>query len=96
MYNILMEKDNKIVIYQAKNGALELRGDIKSETIWATQAQIAQVFNVERSVITKHVNNLFKDKEIEVKSNVQKMHILLPTWYGIVKIYGNTRMSKLS
>ena len=70
-----MEKENKIIIYQTKNGALELRGDIKKETIWATQAQIAKVFNVERSVITKHINNLLKDREIEVKGNVQKMHI---------------------
>ena len=69
------DKNNKIVIYQTKNGALELRGDVKSDTIWATQAQIALVFNVERSVITKHINNLLKDKEINEKSNVQKMHI---------------------
>lgn len=70
-----LKNENKIVIYQTKSGALELRGDIKSETIWATQAQIAEVFNVERSVITKHINNLLKDKEIDGKSNVQKMHI---------------------
>lgn len=67
--------ENKIVIYQTKSGALELRGDVKSETIWATQAQIAEVFDVERSVITKHIRNILKDKEINEKSNVQKMHI---------------------
>lgn len=60
-----MKKENKIIIYQTKNGALELRGDVKSETIWATQAQIAEVFNVERSVITKHIRNILKDKELE-------------------------------
>jgi prophage maintenance system killer protein len=70
-----MKKENKIIIYQTKNGALELRGDVKSETMWATQAQIAQVFNVERSVITKHIKNILKDKEINEKRNVQKMHI---------------------
>lgn len=64
-----------VVIYQAKNGAIELRGDVGRDTVWATQAQIAQVFQTERSVITKHINNLLKSQEIDQKSNVQKMHI---------------------
>jgi prophage maintenance system killer protein/prophage antirepressor-like protein len=63
------------IIYQAKNGAIELRGDTTHETVWASQAQIAEVFDVERSVITKHINNLLKSGEIDEKSNVQKMHI---------------------
>ena len=66
---------NKVVIYQAKSGAIELRGDFDKETLWATQAQIAQVFGIERSVVTKHVNNLLRSEEIDQKSNVQKMHI---------------------
>lgn len=64
-----------MVIYQAPSGAIELRGDFSHETVWATQAQIARVFGVERSVVTKHIKNLFKDGEIDEKSNVQKMHI---------------------
>lgn len=67
--------NNKVVIYQAKSGAIELRGDFGKETIWATQAQIAEVFGIERSVVTKHIGNLLKTKEISEKSNVQKMHI---------------------
>lgn len=65
----------EIVIYQTPKGALELKGDIKKETVWATQAQIAQIFDIERSVITKHINNIFKSGEVNEKSNVQKMHI---------------------
>lgn len=64
-----------MVIYQAKNGAIEFRGDMSRETLWATQAQIADVFGVERSVVTKHIRNILKDGEIDEKSNVQKMHI---------------------
>ncbi|MFZ4648846.1 MAG: RhuM family protein [Patescibacteria group bacterium] len=59
--------NQKIVIYQNSQGAIELKGDIKKETIWATQAQIADVFNVERSVITKHIRNILKDKELNKK-----------------------------
>ena len=68
-------KNNNIAVYQAKNGAIELRADSKMETVWATQAQIAEIFDIERSVITKHINNIIKIGEINEKSNVQKMHI---------------------
>src|SRR3989344_2056109 len=72
----MRNKENKnVVIYQAPSGAIELRGDFGHETIWATQSQIADVFQIERSVATKHIRNIFKDKEINEKSNVQKMHI---------------------
>jgi prophage maintenance system killer protein len=61
----LKDVKKKLIIYQAKNGAIELRGDFTRETIWATQAQIADVFAVERSVITKHIRNILKDKELD-------------------------------
>jgi hypothetical protein len=64
-----------VVIYQAKSGAIELHGDFGKETIWATQAQIAEVFDIERTVVTKHIGNVLKSGEVDEKSNVQKMHI---------------------
>jgi hypothetical protein len=63
-----------IVIYRDSRGKVSLRADIGKETIWATQADIAHVFDIDRSVVTRHINNLLKDKEIDEKSNVQKMH----------------------
>ena len=57
-----------IIIYQAKNGAIELRGDFKHDNIWATQAQISDVFGSERSVVTKHIRNILKNKELDEKS----------------------------
>jgi death-on-curing family protein len=65
----------EIVIYQGKNGEISLKGDIKRETIWANQAQIVKLFNVDQSVVSRHIRNIFKDEEIEKKSNMQKMHI---------------------
>jgi len=62
------------MIYQAKSGAIELRGDFTRETIWATQAQIVDLFDVDQSVVSRHIRNIFKDGEIEEKSNMQKMH----------------------
>lgn len=63
-----------IIIYQAKNGAIEFRGDFTRETVWATQAQIVNLFSVDQSVVSRHIKNIFKDGEIEEKSNMQKMH----------------------
>jgi len=65
---------NNLIVYQAKSGAIELRGDFSRETIWATQAQIVNLFNVNQSVVSRHIQNIFKDGEIEEKSNMQKMH----------------------
>ncbi|OGF28865.1 hypothetical protein A2242_03625 [Candidatus Falkowbacteria bacterium RIFOXYA2_FULL_47_9] len=68
--------ENKhIVIYQAKSGAIELRGDFSRETIWATQAPIVELFSVDQSVVSRHIRNIFKDGEVDQKSNMQKMHI---------------------
>jgi len=63
-----------IIIYQAKSGAIELRGDYVHETVWATQAQIVSLFAVDQSVVSRHIKNIFQDGEVEMKSNMHKMH----------------------
>ena len=79
MQKKVLEKKNNLntnVIYQTKSGALELRGDSKNETVWATQAQIAEVFEIDRTVATKHINNILSSTEVDVNNNVQKMNIV--------------------
>jgi hypothetical protein len=68
-----MKKKNEIIVYQAKNGAIELRGDYKKETIWATQSQMATVFGVNPQGITKHLKNIYKEKELSRESTCSKM-----------------------
>ncbi len=63
-----------IIIYQIHKGS-EIEVWVEKETIWLTQAQIGQLYDTERSVITKHLGNIFKSKELVEKSNVQKLHI---------------------
>ena len=58
---------NEIAIYQSESGAIELRGDWQNETIWATQAQIANLFEVDRTVVTKHIRNILKIGELDSK-----------------------------
>lgn len=65
---------NDIVIYQAKSGAIELKGDFSKDTIWATQAQLVDIFEIDQSVASRHISNVFKDGEVSRESNMQKMH----------------------
>ncbi|OGX12262.1 MAG: cytochrome C biogenesis protein CycH [Omnitrophica bacterium RIFOXYB12_FULL_50_7] len=48
---------------------------LDKDTVWLSQKQMAELFETERSVITKHLQNVFATGELEEKSNVQKMHI---------------------
>ena len=52
------------IIFQSSNGALELRTDIEIETIWANLDQISQLFNRDKSVISRHIKNIFKEEEL--------------------------------
>ena len=54
----------------------EVEVDVKfdGETVWLTQEEISKLFKKDRTVITRHINNILKDKEVDEKSNVQKMH----------------------
>jgi hypothetical protein len=66
------EIKNNVVIYQAKNGAIELRGDFERETVWATLDQIADVFGRDKSVISRHLKNIYKERELEAGATVAK------------------------
>ena len=66
---------NKVVIYQAKSGAIEFRGDFAKETIWATQAQIAEAFNVNVRTVNEHLKNIFKTRELKEDSVIRKFRI---------------------
>ena len=57
-------------IYQAENGALELKTDTKNETIWANLNQIAQLFQRDKSVISRHIKNIFEEQELPKDSTV--------------------------
>ena len=55
----------EIIIYQAENGATDLQVRLEADTVWLTQKQISELFQTERSVITKHVRNIFSSSELD-------------------------------
>lgn len=65
-------KENEIILFE--NQCVKLEVNLKDETVWLIQTQMAELFGKDRSVITRHIHNVFKEKELEEKSNVQKMH----------------------
>ncbi|MDD4333413.1 MAG: virulence protein RhuM/Fic/DOC family protein [Patescibacteria group bacterium] len=69
------EKLNKgeIIIYRPKGGEVRFEVKLEKETVWLTQAQIAQLFNTERSVITKHLRNIFASEELNENSVCAKI-----------------------
>ena len=67
------ENRGEIVLYQPE-GEVRLEVRVENETVWLTQAQMAVLFERERSVIAKHIGNVFKEQELDEKSNVQILH----------------------
>ena len=66
---------SEIVLFETKDKEISLSVPVDGEMVWLNQSQMTDLFNVDRSVITRHVNNIFKEEELIKKSNVQKMHI---------------------
>ncbi|MEK9194888.1 MAG: virulence protein RhuM/Fic/DOC family protein [Patescibacteria group bacterium] len=69
----VLKRKNEVVVYQAKSGAIELRGDFGNETIWATQAEIARIFEVNPPAITKHIKNIYKEGELLSKATCSNL-----------------------
>lgn len=66
-----MKKNTKqIAIYQAPSGAVEVCLDTSKETIFLTQQQVGELFNVQKAAISKHVKNIFETGELNKKSTV--------------------------
>ena len=80
-----MSVDNSIVIYKTSNNQIDVQIDYQTDTIWLNKKEIAKLFCIDRSGVSRHINNIFKTGELEEKSNVQKMHI--PNSDKLVEFY---------
>lgn len=70
-----MENRKEIVLFETEDKSVSLPVRVEDETVWLTQAQMTSLFDVDRTVITRHVNNVFKENEVDEKSNVHFLHI---------------------
>jgi len=69
----LFKMKNQVIIYQSKSGALELKSDLQNETLWASLQQIANLFETDKSGISRHIQNIYQTGELESKSTVAKI-----------------------
>ena len=68
-------EENQIVIYQTDDGQTAIDVRLENETVWLTQAQMAELFQKDISVISRHIRNVFKEGELEEKSNLHFLQI---------------------
>lgn len=70
-----MNDNNQIIIYQTEDGLTKIDVTLENETVWLNQDQMAELFQRDRTVITKHIGNIFREGELDEKSNVQFLHV---------------------
>ena len=68
-------KQENLVIFESEDRNVELRVPIEDETVWLTQAQMIELFGRDQSVISRHIRNIFKENELDEKSNMHFLHI---------------------
>ena len=71
----MSENNTELIIYQTEDGRTKIDVFFQDENAWLNKAQMAELFQRDRSVISRHVRNVFDEGELDEKSNVQKMHI---------------------
>ena len=65
--------ENKIVIYQTEDGQTQIDVRLENETVWLTQAQMAELFETDRTSIVRHINNIYKVEELDRESTCAKI-----------------------
>ena len=73
-FSIFVRMDRgEIIIYRTADGETRLEVRMESDSVWLTQAQIARLFGVDRTVIVRHVNNIYKSCELEREATCAKI-----------------------
>ena len=66
-------KQDQIVIYQTEDGQTQIDVRLENETVWLTQAQMAELFQTDRTSIVRHINNIYKVEELDRESTCAKI-----------------------
>jgi hypothetical protein len=66
---------NEIILYRPNEAAEHIEVRLENETVWLNQEQISHLFQRDQSVISRHISNVFREEELDEKSNMQKVHI---------------------
>lgn len=77
---VILSNDNQqseksVIIYRSKDGTIQLEVQLVDDTVWLTQAQIAELFQKDISVISRHIKNIYNEGELEEESNLHFLQI---------------------
>ncbi len=78
MNNLIVNNATDILIWNAEDGKTKIDVKLLDETVWLTQAQMAELFDKARSTITEHVNNIFEEGELDKDSVCRKFRHTAP------------------
>ena len=67
-----IDLNNEIVIYQSEDGKTQLDVKLEGETVWLTQTQMSELFQTDRTVINRHIRNIYKSGELEEEATCAK------------------------
>ena len=70
-----MNKKNEVVIFETEDKSIVLPVTLENETVWLTQAQMVELYQRDVSVISRHIKNVFKEKEVDQESNLHFLQI---------------------
>lgn len=70
-----MDNHGEMLIYQTEDGLTKIDVSFENDTVWLSKSQMAELFQRDRSVISKHIKNVFNEGELSPESNVQNLHI---------------------
>jgi len=70
-----MKDRSEIVIFETEDNEVKLPVTIEDETVWLNQNQMIELFGRDQSVISRHIRNVFKEHEVDEKSNMHFLHI---------------------
>ena len=68
-----MEEKNQIIIYQTADNQTQIDVRMENDTVWLTQAQMAELFQTDRTSIVRHINNIYKTQELDKESTCAKI-----------------------
>lgn len=69
----MVNENNQIIIYQTEDGQTQVDVRMENDTVWLTQAQMAELFQTERTSIVRHINNIYKVEELDRESTCAKI-----------------------
>jgi len=86
LQNIEEKNQNNIVIYQTDDGKTKIDVKFENETVWLSQQQMADLFKTPRTNIVDHINNIYKEEELEKDSTCRK--------FRQVRLEGNKNVNR--